>query len=177
MESEIAESNKITQYVVSIIVCAIIIALVLVPLSNIGGTTEVEQPGERMSLAGNIDKNYDLEYENGTPIVISDMFHIVYQDTYVIQGKGVNVSGDSVQIIKQGNEVTVKYLIDDSENEYYATVNWLFVNDPEGSYSATGQAEDINVNEDRENNIYVVGLGQFDTYWTYNDGNTNIVRE
>ena len=79
MESEIAESNKITQYVVSIIVCAIIIALVLVPLSNIGGTTEVEQPGERMSLAGNIDKSYDLEYENGTPIVISDMFRVVYR--------------------------------------------------------------------------------------------------
>ena len=71
----------------------------------------------------------------------------------------------------------MKYLIDDLENEYYATVNWLFVNDPNGTYSATNESQDINVNEDNEQSIYVVGLGQFDTYWAYNDGNTNIVRE
>lgn len=172
------EINNIPNKVVGIVVAIVITVLVLIPLADIGGVETHEQPGVRMELVGeSMDKSYSDEYDNVTPIAIADSFYITYDNTYIIIGKGIDMYADTIQIVRAGSDVTVTYMADGDEHEYYATVEWLFVNDPNGKYSATNENIDIMINSGRENEVYAVGTAYFDTYWSYNDGETKILRE
>lgn len=167
-------SNK----VIGILVAIVVTVLVLVPLSNMGGTETHEQPGTRMAQTGStFDKEYSDEYDSVTPIAIADSFYITYDSRYTIIGKGIDMYADTIQIVRAGSDVTVTYMADGDEHEYYATVEWLFVNDPNGKYSATNENINVNVNSDKVDDVYVVGIGQYGLFWAYNDGDIKFVRE
>lgn len=173
-------TQSLTHNVLAFLVAIIVFLVVLVPITSAlspASEVQVEQYGVSFSMAedGSV-KEYSGALEEGTPVVLADVFCVKYEDSvYHLYGKEIDVYADSLALEVSDGIVNLLYEIGETDYDYTTEFNWMFYMEGDGEYKATSESRNIKVNN--PDNIYMVGSADFNVFWAINKDNLNVESE